>query len=189
MKQSEVAMVADFADLARRATSDTSSASWIRNYGGALARDIFPAFPIATWKGDRGEARGEGEGRGGRRADKNQLECHVGGRRAYFPVLVVDFREDPIVAFLASALAFHERFSSERRTAGEKAGCQACPRVRELRDAGSVVDLSRDRATCTTTITTTTAMTGDPSLVTGCEIRSPATGRSREIPANVTFVR
>lgn len=76
-------------------------------------------------------------------------------RRAYFPVIVFTiprFHENIIVVVLLARARLwrripwiNQRAPDTGLPAGEKLGCQACSRVRELRDAGSAVDLSRER--------------------------------------------
>lgn len=139
-------------------------------------RGIFQTLPVTIEKEEEKE-RGP--------ADKNQLECHVDGWRAYFPVVVRTisrFHGSPIVVLPCLALAptFRERFLrsvNERRTADR----------RKTRLPSS---LSRTWVTwrrigrrfiarsCTTCTTTTAAV-----RPTGCEIRSLTIDESR---TNVT---
>lgn len=89
--------------------------------------------------------------------DKNQLECHVDKRRAYFPVFTLSLASTRILSSSCSSLSSRSPFAKDSldQSAGaeltglpavEKPGCrQACSLVRELRDAGSAVDLSRKR--------------------------------------------
>jgi len=79
-------------------------------------------FSNASCRNRKREKEGE------KSTDKNQLECHVDGWRAYFPVVVRTisrFHRSPIVVlpFLALALTFREGFFrsvNERRTAGRR---------------------------------------------------------------------
>lgn len=67
-------------------------------------------------------------------------------RRVHYPSFPREYHRCTPRARLSQRIPWiNQRAPDTGLPAEEKPGCQACSRVRELRDAGSAVDLSRER--------------------------------------------